>query len=266
MIFKNLDEKKRMTWIFAGFYTSAAMLLILIFTVFWDSRNGEGNGIAKNMRLSGNEQLTQMDNLLQDHLNGLQYLDKKFASLLIDSGMNANFDTTYNKIRNAESAFSNAIDSIDRITVNAKYLGKFNQIISSYKSALENRKPMDDMQQGVTLGCKQINNNQQALIKFKTDLLKKDSSIAELNEQLKPGSVDRYAVSFPNSDFKLLRNENKYLKSELKLMEARFGSQRNSKNSLTDENKTIVNVKLNEPAKSKIDRSKETGYENTKRQ
>jgi len=253
MTFKNTTEKKRMTYIFAGFYSSAAILLILIFTIFWEN-NSTNSGV------SGDQELTQIDNVLRDHLNGLQYLDKKFASLLIDSGIKADFDTTFNKARKAELAFSSAIDSIGRSAVSAKNMGKLNQIIFAYKTALENRKAMDDMQQGITLGSKQIRNDEQTLLRFKNDGLKKDSSITELNGQIKSKPADRYAVSFPSSDYKLLRNENEYLKSELKLMEIKFAEQRNHKLRLNEEMEEYANLQVTDQAKSSVNRKAERGH------
>jgi hypothetical protein len=252
MISKNITEKKRMTFIFFGFYAASAVLLILIFTVFWNRNSADGISRAGKNHLSGDDQLLQAEDLLQERLNNVQYADKKFASLLADSGIKANFDTIFNKIQEKESAFRHAVDSISGMEVSVRNLGKFNQIISSYKSALENRNAIDDIQKGITLGSKQFHKDQQALIQLRDNLLKKDSSIAGLNEQLKTGAdqKDRYAVSFPSTDYKLLKNENKYLKSELKLMEMKLTNQRNSKNIVSDEDKTFVNAQLKTSSKT----------------
>ena len=272
MTAQHTSEKKKITFLFAGFYSASALLLVFIFTVFWNGSSG-GAIDQKYKRLSTDEQLSQIDNLLQEHIKGLQFLDKKFAALLIDSGINANFDSTYNKIQKSELEFKNAIDSIEGKVMETKNIEKLNLIISSYKSALENRKPIDDMQHGITTGSKQNNNDQRGLEQFKSEISRRDSTIAVLYEQLKQGDhSDRYAMSFPNTDYKLLKNENKYLKSELKVMEARLSGQRSSKASLNEANKTYANMQLTDPPKSstnaKMPRStiKATGYEDNKDQ
>lgn len=272
MTAQHISEKKKITFLFAGFYSVSALLLVFIFTVFWNGPSG-GAIDQKNKRLSTDEQLSQIDNLLQDHINGLQFLDKKFAALLLDSGIKANFDSTYNKIQKAELAFKNALDSIDGKVVVSRNAEKLNLIISSYKSALENRKPIDDMQHGITTGSKQNNNDQHGFAQFKSEISRRDSTIAALYEQLKQGDhSDRYAMSFPSTDYKLLKNENKYLKSELKVMEAKLSGQRSSKASLNEANKAYANMLITDPAKSstnnKAPRStiKATGYEENKDQ
>ncbi len=274
MNFQTASEKKKLISLFAVFYGLSAIMLIMIFTVFWNGDSTETVDL-KGKRLTTDDQLAQVDDVLHNHLNGIQWLDKKFASLLTDSGMKADFDLTYNQIQHAELAFRKAIDSFDGRSVPTRIIGRYTEIISTYKAALENRKAIDDMQRGIAQGSKQLNHDREALAQLKSNILRKDSVALITSDELKSDKrSDRYAASFPSADYDLLKSENKYLKSELKLLEERISGQRNSKSSLNEARKTYFNMLMeDEGGKSsggaKIQRAstvKSTGYEGAKDQ
>jgi len=274
MNFQTTSEKKKLISLFAVFYGLSATLLIMIFTIFW---NGGSTDIVdlKGKRLTTDEQLAQVDDVLHNHLNGLQWLDRKFASLLTDSGMKANFDPTLNEIQRAELSLRKAIDSFDGRSVPTRIIGRYTEIISMYKSALESRKAIDDMQRGITQGSKQLISDREALAQMKSNILKKDSAEIATSDELKSDKhSDRYSASFPSADYDLLKSENKYLKSELKMLEERVSGQRNSKNSLNEARKTYFNMLMEDEGGkpsggSKLQRVstvKSTGYQGAKDQ
>lgn len=238
----NISEKKRITWLFAGFYALSAFLVIMILTVFWNNETASANqGNKKYIRLTGNQLLAQTDNFLNDYVETLKDLDKKYAALMIDSGIKANFELPAARIFQVELSLRNAIDSIDKVTSYGKNKIALVQLLSSYKDILENRRIIDDMQRAFLNMSKQLNGDQKNLSMLQSDATMKDSTIAALENSIRLRRSDIVPSSSAKSAYVLLEKENDYLKSEIERLKK----------------KSVINLQVGESDKSSSHTSSE---------
>ncbi|HTS44496.1 MAG TPA: hypothetical protein VMH01_08880 [Puia sp.] len=235
MSLTNISEKKRITRLFAGFYALSAVLVIMILTVFWSNETFTANqGNKKYVHLSGKQLLSQTDNFLNDYVETLQDLDKKYAALMIDSGIKANFDPPATRILQTEQSLRSAIDSIDKVTSYGKNKIVLVQLLSSYKDILENRRTIDDMQRAVLNMSKQLNGDQKNLSRLQSDASMKDSTIAALENRIRLRRSEVFPSSSTKSAYILLEKENDYLKSEIERLKK----------------KSVINLQVGESDKS----------------
>ncbi|PWT73447.1 MAG: hypothetical protein C5B59_13390 [Bacteroidetes bacterium] len=242
-----MTERKKMTWIFSGFYVASILLLILTLTVFWDSAISDQPRDKNGLKLTMNQQLSNADRVLNDNLVNLQQLDNRFIGLLADSGIRANFEPLVNKIISTELLLRKNIDSIKTSNATKRNAWQFNDITAPYLAVLDSRRALDNLQKAVSLGSKQMDTDQQYIARLKGDLSQKGISNAEI-ENMARIQKPSYSLNSSSSDLRLLRAQNEFLKSEMRILQMKNAKLQNSNSSLGRDYDPFAVEQTNDPA------------------
>jgi len=254
------NEGRRLTLIFAGYYFCSLILIILLLTVFLVNRASDRSlGYNRTNGLNGEQQLAQACTLLQERLRNLQLLDEKYTTLIRDSGVKANFEVLTEKIKHSEMALGRVIDSVDKLSIYGKMRGQLNQLSYSCKAVLEYHRSVDELQVAVAVASKQLNRDQQTLIALSRSISKRDSIISEFRVHTQSDNMGKYEPGLTNADYRLLKSENNYLKSELELMQRQFQSLYEAKTAQNSDNKSNKGQHLNQSGKSAVTPTLNTG-------
>jgi hypothetical protein len=253
MKFKKMKEKKRMLFLFTGYYIFSVILLLAVLTVFWENRPLDRSAKAKKQApLSDEQKLAQATSLLQGHLKDLQQLDEKYIKLLKDSGIAADFDGLASKISFEELAFNKTIDSIDKTALYGRTIDKVNQLVFSCRSILENHRSIDLFEQSVAAGSKKLDSDRQVLQKLSSNLTIRDSVNQPSKIQTTPDHPEKSEAKTSDADYRQLRSAYNSLKSELEELERKFDTMSDLKNASSSLNKIGSNQHLNETGKSSV--------------
>jgi hypothetical protein len=263
MKFTSTSEKQKLSLLFAGYYVSSAVLILLLLTVFLVNRASDHLDNGRKNGLTGEQQLAQACSLLQERLRDLQQLDEKYTILIRDSGVKANYDVLTGRIKNSEVALRRVIDSVDKLSLYGNMRDQMNQLSYSCKAVLEYHRSIDELQQAVALASKQLNLDQRSLIGLSRTIAKRDSIIADIKVHSQSDNNSRYDSKFSDADYRLLKSENNYLKSELELMQRQFQAFYEKKMAQSPDTKTAKSQHLNQTGKSAVTPTLNTGT-NTK--
>jgi hypothetical protein len=166
--------------------------------------------------------IARAGDVLQGRLRDLRRLDEKYLALLRDSGIKANFDTLASRIKTAEANLERTIDSIDKIRLYGKKRVQLDQLNYSCKLVLEGHHSIDELQHAVVVGSRQISNDQQAILELSHAVRKRDSAITGFKMRSGDNNSGKFDIRFPDADMRLLQSENKFLQSELDLMQRNY--------------------------------------------
>jgi hypothetical protein len=133
------------------------------------------------MASAGNE-------LLATRLSAIQQLDRQYADLITATKDKKRLDSVSNLIDAQEAGFKKAIDSISLNSQGQADSGSnklFNNIVSSYKSILQNRSSIRSLRNAVNVGETDSKPDEMALLRTQNTLQEKDDRIAVLENELK---------------------------------------------------------------------------------
>lgn len=126
--------------------------------------------------------------LLEIELNDIQQLDRQYANLLTATPDKKRLDSVSYLIDAQETGLKRAIDSISRNTPGQADSGLnklVNNIVSSYKSILQNRSSIRSLRNAVNVGEDKVKPDEMALLQTQNNLQEKDDRIAFLENELK---------------------------------------------------------------------------------
>jgi hypothetical protein len=267
MKFSSTDEKKRLSLIFAGYYISSAIILVLLFTVFLADRQPDQRW-SGNRPLTDDERLQRATDILQGRLADLQALDTKYIDLLKDSGVNANFDGLTARIKLAEADLEKTIDSVDRMALYGSKREKLDHLNYSCKAVLDGHRSVDQLENALVLSSRQISKDQQAIRSLSGSVQTRDSLISDFKVRNQGNISPNLDARFPGGDYRLLQSENNFLKSELEVIRRRYNDLYSLQNPQDNENKSAENKparpKLNQSGKAALGSDHNKGSGNTK--
>jgi hypothetical protein len=250
MHIRNSTQKKKLTYLFAAFYGLACTLLVLVLTVFWNNPGPEQNSSTADLFQIGNLKLQRANDLLSNHLQKLQALDQRYVSLLSSPVLNPGLDSASSEIKKAEREFRQEIDSVDKAAAKDNEIAKFNQTLSYFKSCLESRRYSDNMQVFVAGASRQLAEVRGQMDTLKKLLLEKDSSIAEMKTQTGSGYQNKNESAISRTDYQLLKSENRYLKSQLDVLEPQPAPHYTQVTTTNRKSKSNIGVDLKDPSRA----------------
>ena len=196
----NRRKTKRVLKVIGSLIVLVAVLWFVKLTL-WSDINGfftAGNPAYtatanENMIASQQQELLMQDEVLHGHLSSLQKLDKEFTSLLTNTANKERLVEMNARISLAENYFGESIDSIAKEMLNQPNKvdeSLFANLLNSFRLALENRRAISNLRDAVSSDEVNLNGEKMLILKFKNELLSKETRIAGLENALKVMQVN----------------------------------------------------------------------------
>jgi len=188
-------KAKRNIKIIGGVMVAIALLWLIRLTVWGDfiglfnvNNPAYVDNDADKVTTAQQHVLLMQDEILHGHLNALQKLDKEYTTLLSDTANKNGMEGINARISAEESFLNESIDSISKELVNNPGVvdeSLFTNMVTSFRLALENRRGLSNLRDALGVGKATINPGQQLMLKVKSELLAKETKIANLENALK---------------------------------------------------------------------------------
>ena len=245
----NNTQSRRKAWIISStlvVVTVISTVLVLSLRQKQDSRLNTVQGIIETP--TENTSLIKLitsNELITAHLDSLRTLDENYGTLLTGSNNRHKIDSIYRRINVEEKLLQNSLDSLllnNTEQVSSDYNRLFTDIISTYRSVLQNRQSMNRLRNFVKLGEKKFDPDEIAMLQNQEELQEKDSRIESLEAMLttlsqKKASAQPSPTSGSNDNINLL-------KDNVEMQKRRIEALATENNSLKQENDELVKQQM----------------------
>lgn len=228
--------------------TVISTILVLSLRQKQDTRLATEQGVIEIPTENENTSLMNLvtsNEVIAAHFDSLRTLDENYGTLLIGSNNRYKVDSIYKLINIEEKLLRNSLDSILLNTTeqgSSDYNRLFTNIISTYRSVLQNRQSMNRLRNFVKLGEKKLDPDEIAMLKNQEELQEKDSRIESL-EAMVTALSQKKAIAQPVSTSGSNENIN-LLKDNVEMQKRRIEALSAENNNLKQENDQLVKQQM----------------------
>jgi hypothetical protein len=265
------NERKKRLLTFAGLYTASVILMFFIFSasgVHFSQVNQKVNTVSNDLRPKTMDDLIlRSDSLLHAELIQLLQSDDKYAMIIADPASSLQRSGAVAAIVENENIFKKLLDSLQQLANDYQGTDKaatYSTLTSSFKSIFNSRLTIRNIQASMASGETVLPDDHQDMLQLKSQLDKKDSTIARMQEQLRilqnkdfvpaksagsdeaqRGEIDLLKTAFNDQQkeyqavldkYNRLKNDNSYVVSQLAEYKKETSAQADNANA-TNENK-----------------------------
>ena len=203
----NNSDKGKKVVIFSLLLLATAAISFMLGAILWQKKEVSvaATPVNKNAGAAGvkYDMLVKDNDVLASRVNTLQQLDQQYAGLLTDSNSQEQLNSINKDIYIQEEVFRGSIDSIflDAPGLADSSLNKlFNDIISGYRSILENRRSISSLRTAINMNKTGLKPDEMAMLKNQNELQEKTNKIATLESELKAMTVKGPAIAPSKTD------------------------------------------------------------------
>jgi len=194
MITNETPEKETRKQVPMSFILAGVAALLLLMAIFFTNDTGSkiGGAVTAENKMAEEIEIVSTNMLLHSQFSKLQKLDEEFNTTVFNNGSPASIDSANRLVEQQEKLFTASIDSINKNK--QKYNAWSNvvmidSITNTFTNALANRKYLADIRSSLEGKTINMGAEQKEIMKLETDIRKKNSEIAALENLLKSPAV-----------------------------------------------------------------------------